>query len=320
MTRLEKILMTFILIAIPIALFIYWKFTPTLLAGTRTTESSENIEKDSKEKKDKKKDKKNKKDDKEDADVSSAIAINEKWEMPTALTEISGFVYLDNNRFACIQDEQGKIFIYNTANNKIEKEIPFGDKGDYEGIAVVGQAAYVLRSDGTIFEVSNFNAAKPKVKEYDTPLTVEQDSESLCYDQKNNRLLVAVKGDDPNSKDYKGIYGFDLTSKKMAETPVLKIDLTNPLLEEEGKKKSGGEFYPSEIALHPTTGDIYILDGKDAKLLIMDAEGNDKNLFQLNTSDFPQAEGQAFSPDGELFVSNEGGDGKGTILKVSIGE
>ncbi len=308
MTRLEKILMTFILIAIPIALLVYWKVSPTMSARARATDSEENMNK-------------GKKDKKKDADISSAIVVNERWELPRTLTEISGIVYLDNKRFACIQDEAGKIFIYNTANSEVEKEVPFGDKGDYEGIAVVGQTAYVLRSDGTIFEVSNFNAGEPKVKEYDTPLTAEQDTESLCYDQKNNRLLVAVKGDDPNSKDYKGIYGFDLASKKMAETPVLKIDFTNPLLEKKGKKKkSSGELYPSEIALHPTTSDIYILDGKEAKLLIMDAEGNDKNLFQLKASDFPQAEGLAFSPSGELFVSNEGGNGKGTILKISIGE
>jgi uncharacterized protein YjiK len=318
MTKLEKIIMTIILIAIPITLLIYWKFSPTILTGANATSSSENTKKEKKAKKDKKKDKKNREGNKENQDASPGIAIIEKWNMPTVLTEVSGIVYLDNNRFACVQDELGKIFIYNTASSKIEKETPFAGKGDYEGIAVVGETAYVLQADGKIYEVRHFKDVNAKTKQYATHLTVEQDAEGLCYDRKHNRLLVAIKGEDPNATNNKGVYGFDLASKKMAETPVLKIDLNHSILNESGEKKSDGEFHPSEIAIHPTTSDIYILDGKNAALLIMDADGNKKKLYQLNTSDFPQAEGLAFSASGELYISNEGGNGKGSIVKVAV--
>ncbi len=33
-------------------------------------------------------------------------------------------------------------------------EIPFGPSGDYEGIAINGTTAYVLRSDGVILKLS----------------------------------------------------------------------------------------------------------------------------------------------------------------------
>src|SRR3954469_25329989 len=53
----------------------------------------------------------------------AAIMISRKWEMPHQLKEISGIVWLDENHFACVQDEAGEIFIFNTGQNKIEKII-----------------------------------------------------------------------------------------------------------------------------------------------------------------------------------------------------
>ena len=96
----------------------------------------------------KKKDKKEKKKDKEAIPGSPDIRILEKHDVPGILREISAIVYLDENRFACVQDELGTIFIYNTETQKIEKEIEFAGPGDYEGLAIVNETAYVLRSDG----------------------------------------------------------------------------------------------------------------------------------------------------------------------------
>ncbi len=50
----------------------------------------------------------------------------------------------------------------------------------------------------------------------------------------------------------------------------------------------------------------------------MDANGKKKNLFLLDEAQFPQPEGVAFTPEGELFISSEGKTGAGRIAKVSI--
>lgn len=84
------------------------------------------------------------------------VQIDQTWEVPILLEEISGISWLDNEHIACVEDEEAIIFIYNTKTSQIQKQIPFGEDGDYEGIAVVGNDAYVLRSDGVIFEVLNF--------------------------------------------------------------------------------------------------------------------------------------------------------------------
>lgn len=249
----------------------------------------------------------------------AAVTIAKKWDMPEVLKEISGLSYIDEQRFACVQDELGTIFIYNIASSKIEKEIPFGAPGDYEGIAVVNENIWVLRASGKLYEVNNINSATPSVKEYVTHLTIKQDSEGLCYDKKNNRLLIAIKGAEIGTEEYKGIYAFDLAARKMDAQPVFKINLLDDAF---GNGKSGKKkvtvFNPSGITLHPENGDMYITDGKNSKLLITDAAGKIKKLYQLDLKEFPQPEGISFSPSAELFISNEGTKQAGNILKVKV--
>jgi hypothetical protein len=208
------------------------------------------------------------------SEVSSGIIVTKKWDMPKDLTEISGLSYIDKQRFACVQDELGTIFIYNTGSSSVEKEIPFGAVGDYEGLAVVDKTVWVLRADGKLFEIDNIDAAKPAVKEHTTHLTIKQDSEGLCYDKKNNRLLIAIKGAEPGADNYKGIYSFDLAAKKMDQQPAFKIDLLHDVFENNGsgKKKRVG-LNPSGISINPLTSDMYITDGSNSKLLITDAAG-----------------------------------------------
>ena len=251
--------------------------------------------------------------------AATGITIAKKWEMPKVLTEISGLSYINEQRFACIQDELGTIFIYNIASSTLEKEVPFGSTGDYEGLAVVGENIWILRADGKLFEVSNINQDNAAVKEYDTHLTIKQDSEGLCYDKKNNRLLIAIKGSELDSDDYKGIYAFDLAAKKMDQQPAFKIDLLNNVFQQSGSnKKKKATINPSGITVHPVNGDMYITDGRNPQLLVIDASGKIKSLHQLDNNDFAQPEGISFNATGDLFISNEGTKQPGNILQVTI--
>jgi DNA-binding beta-propeller fold protein YncE len=255
----------------------------------------------------------------ENEPATAGITVTKKWDMPKDLTEISGLSYLDEKRFVCVQDELGKIFIYNIASSSVEKEITFGGVGDYEGLAVIDKTVWVLRADGKLFEVSNLDAAKPTVKEFSTPLTIKQDPEGLCYDKKNNRLLIAIKGTEVATEDYKGIYAFDIASKKMDKQPVFKIDLLDKVFGNNGSgKKKKDPINPSGIVIHPLNGDMYIIDGRNSKLLITDAAGAIKKLYQLNTKEFAQPEGIAFNSAGDLFIANEGTNQPGNILQVKI--
>ncbi|MFC5270993.1 SdiA-regulated domain-containing protein [Adhaeribacter terreus] len=252
--------------------------------------------------------------DKEPA--SKAVQVVAKWEVPDVLREVSGIAYLSPNRFACVQDELGTIFIYNTATAKIEREVDFTDPGDFEGITVVGKTAYVVRSDGRLFEVADFESNRPKVTEHQTAFTEDNNIEGLGYDAKNNRLLLAVKDQDSNSKTYKGIYSFDLSTKKLNPTPVYKIDFSHQVFASIFDNEE--TMMPSEVQVHPQTGNIYVTDAKNCQIVVLDSNGEIKNRFPFSKNEFYKAEGIAFSPAGELFISNEGKKTKGNILRVNI--
>lgn len=249
---------------------------------------------------------------------SPEVKVINKWMLPAILEEVSGIAYLSKDRFACVQDETGTIFIYNTGTSKIEREVPFAGAGDYEGVTLAGKTAYVVRSDGKLYEVDNIESANPKVKQYDTPLTEEHNVEGLCFDQQHNRLLLAIKGSEPGDQHYKGIYAFDLSIKKMAAVPVYKINLTDAVFKNTKAKKKESIMRPSEINVHPLTGDVYITEATNPKILVMDAKGNNKALYNLSKANFSQPEGFTFSPAGELFISNEGKKESGNILQVQI--
>lgn len=106
----------------------------------------------------------------------------------------------------------------------------------------------------------------------------------------------------------------------MAEEPVFRIDLRDEIFagSNSSKKKKGGSIDPSEIAIHPQSGDIYITDGGKPRLLIMNKQGDITSLIDLDGTEFSQPEGLAFSPDGKLYISNEGSKNAGNILQVDL--
>lgn len=244
------------------------------------------------------------------------VKIEKKWELPDILSEVSGIAMMDNNRIACIQDEDGIIFIYNLKTSKIEQKVEFGDSGDYEGIALVGTTAYVLRSDGSIFEVNEFaNQTTPAIK-HTIPLKGKYDFEGLCYDKKNNRLLLNFK--DMDKDEFKPIFAFDLSTKQLKPEPVFNINFNDPVFDIMEVKKSGKILRPTEIGIHPLTGNIYVLEAKNPKLLILDPTGKPLKLYVFKEEQFRQAEGLSFSKEGKLYISNEGNHEPGNILKISL--
>jgi len=262
--------------------------------------------------------KKNKSGKKQNEGTSSQVKIIEKWDMPGILREISGIAYLGKDQFACVQDESGVIFIYNTATAKIDRQVTFGATGDYEGIALAGRTAYVLRSNGKLFEVNDIDTRSPKIKEYSTALTAKNDVEGLTYDARNNRLLLAIKGAETNTTDYKGIYAFDLKSKQLSTEPVIKLNLSDPMLQNKKSKKTSNNLQPSDIDINPATGEIYLTESANSNLYILNTDGSIKERFNLSKKDFSQPEGITFSPSGELFISNEGKKDSGNILQVRV--
>ncbi|TVZ28413.1 uncharacterized protein YjiK [Gillisia sp. Hel_I_86] len=251
-----------------------------------------------------------------DFPTAKDVQIDKTWDMPILLEEISGISWIDEDHMACVEDEEAIIFIYNTKASTIDKQIPFGEDGDYEGIALVDNDAYVLRSDGTLFEVQNYRQDSIIVNEYATGLPPEFNFEGVAYDKKNNRLLLAIK--DKEEEKSKPIYAFNLKTKKVEEKPAFEIQFNDPAFKVLDQEINHQIIRPSDLAVHPKNGDVYILDATNPKLLILNSRGKIKKLHVFKEEQFGQPEGITFDAAGNLYISNEGAGGMGNILKVTL--
>lgn len=254
--------------------------------------------------------------------------------LPDTLREISGLTDIDSVTFACIQDENGILFIYDLLKNEIQKQYSFSIDGDYEGITRVDSSMYILRSDGILFEISNYQSPTFKLTSYATGIPANN-NEGLCYDPDNNRLLIASKGKiakGPEYKDKRVIYGFDIKTKQLTEKPVFEFNLqnikeyatTNKINLPTKTKKNGQitepfiKFMTSAIAIHPITKKLYLLSASDHLFFIFNPTNGDiEHLELLNPDIFNKAEGITFLDNGDMIITNEGQNKNPTLLRFN---
>lgn len=258
---------------------------------------------------------------------------DETFILPSVLHEISGIAVIDSSSVACVQDENGIVFVYNVRGKGIINYVTFHGNGDYEGITNANGIFYVLRSDGTLFIVDNLESDEPAVEIRLMELP-KNDYEGLCYDHKNNRLLIAPKEKIENK--YKtgirhGIFGFDLDKEVLLNDPVIAFDMSeirknaakNDLfMEPEKSNKNKGKmpeikFNPSAIGINPVSGKLFLLSSSDLILFVFEPDGTIDNIFRLDPEIFKMPEGITFFENGDMLISNEGRGGVPTILRFS---
>lgn len=258
-----------------------------------------------------------------------------KLALPDTLREISGLSMVDSSTFACIQDENGILFIYDFLKNRIKHQYTFHLDGDYEGIAKVDSTIFVLRSDGTLFEITQYQKSDFELQSYNTGIPANN-NEGLCYDADNNRLLIACKGKigkGPEFKDRRVVYGFDLQNKTLTTDPVYDFDIQrvkefavkNKLnLPSKTRKKKGEKvtepqikFRTSAISIHPITKQLFLLSASDYLLFVFESNGAIDHIEPLNPKIFNKAEGIAFFENGDMLITNEGQDKIPTVLRFN---
>ena len=256
---------------------------------------------------------------------------DEKFKLPDELTEISGIDVYQKNRLVCVNDEKGKVYIYDVKKDELKEGVDFGKKGDYEGIAVVNDTVYVLSSNGSLHQVTGFGSPEQKTTDFKTSLDEKNDTEGLGFDVSARRLLIACKADPGNNlKGVRTVYAFDLKTMQLVPQPVytVKLDELKSLLLKSDKGKVVGDeiksllepekgdvtFQPSEIAIHPVTNEVYMISSVGNLMVIINRSGVVQDVFSLDPNTFKQPEGLCFLENGDMYISDEGRDGKGNIL------
>ena len=243
--------------------------------------------------------------------------------MPSKLTEISGLSFYKKELLACVQDEVGKLFIYDLKKEEVVSFIKFADGGDYEGVEIVGKDAFVIESNGNLFHIKNFEK-ELEVNKINTPLSPKNDIEGLGIDPENDLLLIACKEKPYLDADHKhggkSIFAYRYTDNTFIKAPVhlLKKSQVSEFVEENSGyelSKEALNFKPSAVAVHPKTDQTYVIASAGKLLLVLSPDGSINALSQLNPKIYQQPEGLAFSPNGDMFIASEGKTGKGYILK-----
>lgn len=246
-----------------------------------------------------------------------------RYDLPKTLREISGLTFYKNNQLACIQDERGEIFLFDLEKEAVGERLLFGPSGDYEGIEFANGVFYVLRSDGRIFVVrpdaDTFKSGSTLIDGTRGLATIApvlpagSDVEGLGYDPKTKRLLIAIKETPGEVKRY--VYFYDFGKKVAWKGLVLS---PQKLEQEAGLTGKDANLKPSGVAVHPKTGEMYVLASEGAKLLVLDRMGIIRTVARLDSKTFRQPEGICFAPDGTLFIASEKGKSdKGYILKFA---
>lgn len=236
--------------------------------------------------------------------------LHEVYILKKDLLEISGIVNLGDLRFAAINDEDGELFFIDLTNDSIEK-YRFKGKGDYEEIVKVDSTFYVLESTGNIVEV---NAPYTNQTTYKFSKK-NMEFESLVYYPDRQKLVMIIK-DRKKRKEGIAAYSFDLAKKEYDPKPFFVISfkevfsiLTN----------YNTECKPSAAALNPVNKKLYIIAAVGRVLLECSTNGKLEHIYKLNPTHFSQPEGISFATNGDMFISNEGAEGKATILKFPYG-
>ncbi|WP_180335645.1 SdiA-regulated domain-containing protein [Labilibaculum filiforme] len=265
----------------------------------------------------------------------SILEADERYDLKNELREISGLAYFNDHSLLCVNDEKGTIYKFSLKKKEITKKYEFDRSGDYEGIEVVNDQVFVLRSDGNVFTVDHMKKKDILSVKTNTKLNAGNDTEGLGYDSKSNSLLIACKGKPATNNKFKGkraIYKFSLDSNKLSDLPAFLIDQKEirnilkfdgytsfavTLLEHINPSEGDVTFQPSAVAVHPITNNLYVLGSVGKLLLVLNPEGDILAVVKLKRKLFRQPEGICFSPDGTMFISNEGKGRAANIYQFS---
>jgi uncharacterized protein YjiK len=235
-----------------------------------------------------------------------------QWVLPRGLQEISGLALTRDRRLLVHDDELGQVWEVDYRHGVLVKRFALGPhavRGDFEGITVANDQVFLLASNGKLYEFpEGANGAEVDYRVVDTGLKKECEFEGVAFDPALNALLLACKHVyDKELHDALVIYRWSLKSDSGARLSPLTVPLGAVLA-----TNGWATLEPSDITIDPLTGN-YVLVASREKALVAVTPAGVLVFARPLPAGHPQPEGVAITTDSILMVSDEGGQGPGTI-------
>ncbi len=252
------------------------------------------------------------------------LCIEEVFYLEKELREISGLTYYaEENQLLAINDEKALLYFIDVETGKVVQKRDFGKNADFEGIELVGNRVFITEHTG---DLHSYKLGKDKAgKDWKTPLSASNDVEGLAYDAERDLLLFACKGEPAlkgkkKRKKERAVYAWSVKDKEFIEEPVMQI-LDLDLLDFFERSTAATNMYPhtrkayrarlkkfapSGIAIHPSDGRTFLISSQGKLLLVYNSYGALEHIEFLHEGQYSQPEGICFSPEGALYISNEG--------------
>ena len=222
--------------------------------------------------------------------------------LPPELNEASGVAVLPDGRAVVHGDELAVAYLVDLASGRAERFLEARGRtrvGDYEDVAVVGQRFFMVASDGTLLE---WNLSRPADAPRTHPSVLGQscDVESLAYVPPREAMLMICKHHGmPGAEGTVLGSWWSLKDARPDSGASFRIDAAQLA---DGQRR----FSPSGAAWDPRSGHLVLVAGPDHRVAEVDVDGRVVAVGDLDAARHPQAEGIAFTPDGQLVIADEG--------------
>jgi uncharacterized protein YjiK len=245
-----------------------------------------------------------------------------RTELGKALNEISGIWYsAQDSSLLAIADNKEKVY---QIDLKIKKLKDYTDKvvnsnSNIEDIVKAGNSVFLLMSRGTLVEVPLTENDSVGITNYDVPLPQgKNDFEAVYHDPADDAILVLCKSCSfEKGTGMRSAFRFNLKTRSFDSSASFTISQKEV---EALLKSADAKLDPSAAAIHPITKKLFILSSAGNLLVIANTDGGVLEAYKLDPSVFPQAEGIAFAPNGDMYISNEGKFGYPTLLHFAYNQ
>lgn len=253
------------------------------------------------------------------AEGSGGYDINKpakSLELSKELNEVSGLGMAgDGKSLWAVHDERGVLFRVSVEDGSVVQEVDLGKRGDFEGVEEVDGRVYVARSEGVLLVVDPTGEHETEKLMFAKDLGLACDLEGLAHDPQEQRLLLACKNEgwrsSKKSEKVYEIYAMPLDSKKVKDEPVITLSMK----ELEAHELKAKQFGPSGLAVHPTTGELYVISARGEAMVVLGRDGSIVRAEKIDSDVHLQPEGIAFGADGTMYVSDEA---KGKRAKLHL--